>query len=169
MDNVLIFSIIIFFVRVLDVSLGTFRAVMTIKGKSLLASTVGFFEVTVWFLLVKEAINTDSPSPWIVIAYAAGFAFGTYIGGLLSRVLVKGSSSVQVITSNKDLANLIRDKGYGVSEVEVRGKDDIKKEMLIIEVKSNTVPKLRKFIKETDEGAFVVVTESRVTANGYIK
>ena len=49
----------IFFVRILDVSLGTIRTIMTVKNKNLIASIIGFVEITIWFLVVKEAINTE--------------------------------------------------------------------------------------------------------------
>ena len=90
----------IFFVRILDVSLGTLRTMITVKGKILYASMVGFIEIFVWFLVVKEALNTDQTSIWIAISYSLGFATGTYIVGLLSKKFISGNLSVQVITDN---------------------------------------------------------------------
>ena len=37
----------IFFVRILDVSLGTVRMIITVKGNKLVASLIGFFEILV--------------------------------------------------------------------------------------------------------------------------
>ena len=37
----------IFFVRILDVSLGTLRTIITVKGKILVASLIGFIEMFV--------------------------------------------------------------------------------------------------------------------------
>ena len=87
----------IFFARVLDVSLGTFRTLVTVKGNYKDASIIGFFEVLIWFLIVKEAINTDSSSILIGISYAFGFATGTYVGGIISAHFIKGNYTVQVI------------------------------------------------------------------------
>lgn len=167
--TIILFSIKIFFIRMIDVSLGTLRMVVTVKGKTLLASTIGFFEAAIWFLIVKEAINTDINSLFIVAGYAGGFACGTYIGGILSKKLIKGSSSIQVITANPNLVHILRSQGFGVSQVAVKGKEDVKKDMLIIEVKNRSVEKLKKFIRENDDHAFIVITESRVTTNGYIR
>ncbi len=168
-STILLFSLKIFLIRMVDVSLGTLRMVITVKGKSFLASTIGFFEAAIWFLIVKQAINTNINSPFIVIGYAGGFAFGTYIGGFLAKRLIKGSSSVQVITDHPELVHLLRAKGYGVSQIAVKGKEDVKKDMLIIEVKNHSVQKLKKFIRENDHDAFIVVTDSRLVANGYVK
>ena len=67
----------IFFARLIDVSLGTFRTINTVKGRDLIASLIGLVEITVWFLIVKEALNTNNNSFFIVAAYALGFSVGT--------------------------------------------------------------------------------------------
>ena len=101
----------LFFVRIIDVSLGTIRTLFTVKGKKLIASAIGFVEVLVWFLVVKEALNTESNSIFIAISYALGFATGTYIGSFLSEILITGKIEVQVFTEEKDLVKLLRKHG----------------------------------------------------------
>ena len=61
----------IFFVRILDVSLGTVRMIITVKGNKLVASLIGFFEILVWFLIVKEALNTTETSIFIALSYGS--------------------------------------------------------------------------------------------------
>lgn len=162
----------IFTVRIIDVSLGTVRTLITVKGKNFLAALVGFIEVFVWFLVVREAINTDSNSIFIVIAYSGGFATGTFIGGILSDKLIKGNLSVQVITSNKDkkMINNIRKEGYAVSIMNIKGIDEENdKYMLFIEINKKSLNHLTNVIKKLDENAFVVVNETKYVQNGYIK
>ena len=74
----------IFFVRIIDVSMGTFRTIVTVKGKRLVATSIGFVEAFIWFLVVKEALTTDIDSIFIALSYSAGFASGTFIGSFLS-------------------------------------------------------------------------------------
>ena len=127
----------IFFARILDVSLGTLRTMITVKGKNLYASLVGFFEVLVWFIIVKEALNTDETSIWIAISYALGFATGTYIGGVLSQKFISGNLNVQIITNHAypNMVDKLRNEGYGVTVIDVEGKDKEKdKYMLFIEI-----------------------------------
>ena len=69
-----IICIKIFFIRILDVALVTIRTIITIQGKTWLASIVGFIEVFIWFVIVKEALNTYENSIIIAISYALGFA-----------------------------------------------------------------------------------------------
>ena len=97
----------VFFVRILDVTLGTFRTILTVKAKNIEASLLGFFEVLVWFLIVREALNSDIDSIWVAIFYSAGFAVGTYFGGILSQKFIQGNSTLQVITKKRKVIDVI--------------------------------------------------------------
>lgn len=162
----------IFFVRIIDVSLGTIRTLITVKGRTLLASMVGFVEVFVWFVIVKEALNTNETSLWVAIAYSLGFATGTYIGGMVSNRFIKGNFGVQVVTSNNNhtLIDLLREQGYAVSVIDVKGQDiEQEKYMLFIEIDKNHFSHLKKLIHQIDSKAFIVVNETKYVQNGYIK
>ena len=158
----------IFFARLIDVSLGTFRTINTVKGKDFIAALIGIVEVTVWFLVVKEALNTDNNSLWIVFSYAMGFSVGTYIGGKISKLFIKSNLEVQVILSNRDdkIIDKIREAGYGVTAIEVKGTKSLKY-MLYIQIRGNTLEKLKKIIKKLDDKAFIVINETKYVENGY--
>lgn len=159
----------IFFVRIIDVSLGTFRTIITVKGKAFYASVIGFIEVFVWFLIVREALNTDVESIWIAISYSLGFATGTYIGSILSKHFIEGTLSIQIITTKYNLVNAIRENGYGVSVINVNGKNEEEKYMLFIEIKNKSLKHLRGIAYSIDKNCFFIVTETKYVQNGYIK
>lgn len=158
----------IFFARLVDVSLGTIRTIYTIKGKNFIASFIGLIEITVWFLVVKEALNTSNSSWWVVISYALGFSMGTYLGGEISKYFSKSKLGVQVVTSkiDKDMVKTIRNKGYAVSVLNVEGNHG-NKYMLFIEIDGSKLSQLQRLIKELDKTAFVVVNETKYVQNGY--
>ncbi len=158
----------IFFARLIDVSLGTFRTINTVKGRDLIAALIGIVEITVWFLVVKEALNTDNNSVWIVCSYALGFSVGTYIGGKISKVFIKSNLEVQVILSSKndDVVKKIRESGYGVTAIEVYGTKDLKY-MLYIQIRDNSLEKLKSIVRKLDNKAFIVVNETKYVENGY--
>jgi len=167
--ELLLLCLKIFFVRILDVSMGTLRTVITVKGKTLYASLVGFVEVFIWFLVVKEALNTNETSIWIAVAYSLGFATGTYIGGILSKKLIDGNLSVQVITSNLNMVDTLRNEGYGVTVMDVEGKDkEVDKYMLFIQINKKSMTHLQRTIKNIDNSAFIVVNETKFIENGFI-
>lgn len=160
----------IFFVRILDVSMGTLRTITTIKGRTVTAGIIGFFEVLIWFLVVREALNTEETSIFIAISYALGFAIGTLIGSTLSKKFIKGTLSVQIITSNKEIIKYIREQGFGVSVVNVEGHDISQgKYMLFIEVTNKSFSILKNKIEKFDKNAFIVVNETKYVQNGFIK
>jgi len=160
----------IFFVRILDVSMGTFRTILTVKGKTLFASIIGFVEVFIWFVIVKEALNTDETSIFIAVAYALGYATGTFIGGKLSKKIISGNLSVQVVTDKAtELAEALRNNGYAVTVIDVEGKDNtLDKFMLFIEINNKNLNHLQKIVKEIDSSAFMVVNETKHVQNGFM-
>lgn len=162
----------IFFVRIIDVSLGTFRTILTVKGKTIYASMIGFIEVLIWFLIVREALNTDAGGILVGIAYAGGFSTGTFIGGKLSDKFISGTLSVQIILSNNDktIIDRIRKEGFAVSVTNVFGQDvEKEKYMLLMEINKKSYEKLKNLINELDPKAFTVVNETKMAQNGFIK
>ena len=159
----------IFFVRIIDVSLGTFRTIITVKGKAIYASIIGFIEVFVWFLVVREALQTGVDNIFVAVSYASGFAIGTYIGGFLSSILITGKIGVQVFTDSKDLIEVLRDKNYAVSVIECHGYNETDKYMLYINIDKKRERELRNIIKENDKNAFIVENETNLVVNGYFK
>lgn len=168
--EILLLCIKIFLVRIIDVSLGTFRTIITVKGKSLYASIIGFIEVFVWFIIVREALNTDVDSIWIAISYSLGFATGTYIGSFISNKFIKTNFSFEIITSKYDMIDILRNQGYGVTVLNVKGKDDKKdKFMLLLEIDNTLLNDLKNTIRKIDKDAFLIVTETKYVQNGYFK
>ncbi len=167
--DILFLCLKIFFVRIIDVSLGTARTIIMVKGKGFIASLIGFIEVFVWFMIVREALNTQESGILIAISYSLGFAVGTFVGSILSDKFIEGNLGVEVITEKKEIANAIRKNNYAVSVVDVNGQDDIKKYMLIIEIKNKKLDELKKLIEELDKNAFIMISETKLVQNGYFK
>lgn len=160
----------IFLVRIIDVSLGTIRTVLTVKDKIVLASTIGFFEVLVWFLIVKDALNSTNNSILIAISYALGFATGTYVGGFLAKIFTgRGTLSVQIVINNEDqeLIDVLHKRGYAVSVMQVSGYHEASKLLLFLEIDSSLLNGLRKIVNTVNDKAFVVVSDSKAVYNGY--
>ncbi len=168
--SILFLCMKIFCVRIIDVTLGTLRTIITVKDKIFLASVIGFFEVLVWFLIAKEALDTSSSSVLVGIFYALGFACGTYIGGRISRRFVKGKLTVQVITTNAstEWTSELRKNGFAVSVMDINQKEgEPDKYMFFMEIDKNNLNRLCSLIKKYDKNAFIVVNESKAVINGY--
>ena len=162
----------IFFARIIDVTLGTLRTIYTVKGKTIIAGIIAFAEIFIWFIVAREALNTNISSIWIAISYAAGFATGTILGTFISKTFINSLISVEVITTKATSENVatIRNEGFGVSIVNTT--DTLKEnptKILFITLNSRNLNSLKKIIHTIDSNAFMVVNESKRVHNGFIK
>ena len=106
----------------------------------------------------------------MIVVYAGGFASGTYIGSFISEHFIEGNFGVQVITNKEDLVKFLRDNGYGVSVIDIKGHDiEQEKYMLFIEINKKKFDHLKTMIKKYDPKAFIVVNETKYVQNGYFR
>ncbi|MFH0752051.1 MAG: DUF5698 domain-containing protein [archaeon] len=101
-----IIPLLIFLARIIDVSLGTIRVILASKGHKKIAPILGFFEVTVWLLAIREILSSLT-NPMAYFGYAAGFAFGTYVGIELESKIALGKVMLR-ITASKDAKELTK-------------------------------------------------------------
>ena len=170
--DVLILCLKIFFSRILDVSLGTLCTIFTVKGKSKTASLIGFVQIMIWFLAVRTAFSSDQGGILLALFYAGGYAVGTYVGGLLAKKLIKGTATVQIVSSSRDdtLINAIRDAGFAISVVNVNPSQfGGEKYMIFAEIDTKRIDELRSLIYSIDSRAFITIQESKFVYNGFIK
>jgi uncharacterized protein YebE (UPF0316 family) len=117
--------ILIFLLRICDVTLGTVRTVSIVKGYLTLAVVLGFFEVMIWILAVSQVISRINESIFLALAFAGGFAAGNAVGILVERRLAMGNSVVRIIsnTHGPEIARAIRNDGHDVAVFGGEGSD----------------------------------------------
>lgn len=168
---ILMLCLQIFFFRIIDVSLGVMRTILSVKRKPFFASMVGFVEVLIWFLIVRSALSADVDNLFIAFAFALGFATGTFIGGLLAKRFIRSNINVQVITSSRDEAFIraIRTNGFPATVIEASGSGEerSKRYLLFIEIKSGDYKKLKQLVLGLDPRAFIFVNELTSSINGF--
>lgn len=159
-------------IRILDVSLGTVRTILTVRGKRIPASLVGFFEAFLWFVVVRNALNSDVNVYLMALSYSSGFALGTFLGGVISDIFFSGILDLQIITSsrNDELIAKIREEGFAVSVLNVNSSQyGDEKYMLIMEIHGKMRKKVEHIVRELDPSAFIMVRETRAVRNGFLK
>ena len=161
----------IFLARIVDVSISTFRMMIMVRKKSIFTPILAFCEVFVWFIAARKALNTNIDSILIPICYSLGYATGTYIGGCLSRKFIKNVNSIEVTTSrnNTKLIDALRSTGCAVSVIALKNNYRDKKDLILVDVKSKNTQETIGLIKEIDPKAFIVVKDTKIVHNGYIK
>ena len=167
--DLVILCIKIFFARIIDVTLGTVRTIYSVKGKTFTAGFIAFFEISIWFMVVREALNTEMTNFFIVISYASGTILGTYLSTNYINYLI----SAEIITSKATPENIakIREEGYGVSIINTTNalNTETQNTILLITLNSRYLTNLKKLLFSIDPKAFVVVNEVKVVQNGFIK
>jgi len=162
-------ALFIFGLRVTDVSMGTVRTIMVLRGMRKLAALIGFVEVSIWVVAVSRVIgNLDSI--WNVLAYGGGFATGTLLGMWIESKLALGHVYVHVFSKSKgpEIAEKIREAGYGATQVQAQGQSG-PVHLIDIVVPRKRSNKLIRLINEVDEESFVTVEEARQVMRGYYR
>jgi uncharacterized protein YebE (UPF0316 family) len=117
--------VLIFGLRICDVTLGTVRTVSIVKGYLSLAVALGFFEVLIWILAVSQVIVRINESIFLALAFAGGFAAGNAVGILVERRLAMGTSVVRILsnTHGEAIAAALREDGHDVTVFDGEGPD----------------------------------------------
>ena len=161
-----VLPIIIFFARIVDVSLGTLRIAFIARGHRYLAPLVGFFEVFIWIVVIGQIVQ-NLHSLIAYLAYAAGFATGSYVGLWLEAKLAIGTLIVRVITPN-DASVLIEQlhaAGYGVTSLDAHGSTG-DMTLVFTVVRRRALPDVLRLINTVTPKAFITVEEVRSFQEG---
>jgi uncharacterized protein YebE (UPF0316 family) len=110
--------------RLVDVSLGTVRIILLSRRYRLVPSLIGFVEVFTWLVAATVVFSNLNDLPRM-LAYAAGFALGTYLGTLLESRLAVGNTMMRVVSSvaSPQVADDLRSAGFGVTVINADGRD----------------------------------------------
>jgi uncharacterized protein YebE (UPF0316 family) len=95
--------VIIFALRVVDVSLGTVRVICVTRGRRFLAVTLGFVEILVWVTSIS-AVFAHLDNVINILAWATGFATGNLVGMWIEDRLALGVQAVSLISRGKSHA-----------------------------------------------------------------
>lgn len=118
-------AVVIFLLRLTDVSMATVRVISVLHGRIKLSMVLGFFEVLIWLIAVSQAIRAVEGEPLLGVAYAGGFAAGNAVGIQLDRRLALGSTVILMISQTKgqEIAWALREKGHKLTTMAGEGRD----------------------------------------------
>jgi uncharacterized protein YebE (UPF0316 family) len=160
----------IFCARVVDVSMSTVRMLLIVRGKKYLAAAIGFFEVIVYITALGRVVS-GLDNVGNLLAYASGFAAGNIAGSYIENKMALGTMMVSIIPKkvcDVELAEELRNMGYGVTMVDGMGKDGPIC-ILNIALHRKELPVLMKYLDQADADAFITVSDARATRGGYIR
>src|SRR5918992_496483 len=160
--------LVIFGLRIVDVSLDTMRVLSAVRGHRWVAGGLGFFQALIWIVVVGNAIRYLD-SVWHVLGYAAGFGAGTLVGVSIENALAYGVATIRVVSREGagEIASALRQRGYGVTEIDGQGRDG-RVDILNSVVQRQDLEEVMRIVDRWDPGAFVTVEEPKLLRGGSV-
>jgi uncharacterized protein YebE (UPF0316 family) len=123
--DLLLAALLIFLLRIADVSLGTLRITMLVRGQRGLAGLLGFFESLIWLLAAARYLGDLDGSIVKSLGYAGGYAVGTMLGTTIERWIAIGNILVRVIerTDGPSSVETLRAAGFYATVLNATGRD----------------------------------------------
>jgi uncharacterized protein YebE (UPF0316 family) len=162
-----LFALLIFFLRVADMSLDTIRVLFVVRGKKAITWVLGFFQSLI-FVVAISSVLTELDNILNVVGYATGFATGNLVGMIIEQRLAIGHILVTIISSNRGafIAERLRAGGYAVTEIAGRGRNGTVFE-LHASVQRKDVPNVETIVLEADPQAFITAEDVRPVRRGF--
>lgn len=168
-------TITIFVLNALYISINTFRTMLVVKGHQYLAPIVAVFEEFIYVMALAIALQ-HIDSPLNIAAYAIGFGVGIYIGIIIEDKIALGYVNFEVTVQidptnpihahNEELAEHLRDLGYGVTVTRAQGRSGARLVLSILAPRKAD-RRLMEQIQELSPDAFIMVQEPVQLAGGF--
>ncbi len=159
-------GIVIFFARIVDVSLGTMRVASIIQGRTRAAFILGFLETGMWVFIIASVLQRIADRPIVGIFYALGFSTGNVVGIMLERRIAYGNMVVRafVPSDGEKIATAIYAQGFGVTLFPGKGVHGPVTEVCVV-CRRGELKQIIGTIEKMWPGAFYV-TEPAGTVSG---
>jgi uncharacterized protein YebE (UPF0316 family) len=165
-----ILPLLIFFARICDVSMETIRVIYISRGIKYLAPVIAFFEIVIW-LLAMEVVMKDLSNIANFMAFALGFAMGTYVGLVIEERLSIGMVILRIITteeSEAQITSFLARENCGITRLDAQGSRGCVK-MVITLVNRADVPRITDYIRTVNPRAFFSVEDVRYVNEGVFR
>ncbi len=152
--------------RILDVSMGTVRTIAIVRGRSVMATVLGFVEVLIWVTIVSGVLADVTALK--LVSYAAGFALGNMAGIAIEQRMAMGHQLITIIADHRQrsVAFALRLADFTVTEIPAKGRDGEVAMCFTVVPRRRTAEVIAK-AKAVDQQAHVVVEDLRSTDLGH--
>lgn len=160
-------ALLIFALRMLDITLYTIRLMMVVRGKKKAAWGIALLQSLSYLNTIHIVVN-DMDSWLNLVAYASGFATGLVVGMLIEKRVSIGVIHLRIISSTygADLVTHLREAGYAVTEVPAMGQDG-HVSMLHCMVRRRDVLDVTALVETIDPSAFITEQSLRLIWRGF--
>ena len=162
-------ALFIFAARLGDVTLGTLRIIFVARGNRVLAPLFGFVEVLIWLVAIGQVVQ-NLTHPLAYLAWASGFAVGTWVGISIENRMAVGLLAVHVITREDatDLMEALNASHYGVTSMGARGIAG-RVRLLLTVIHRQDLQAVTEIVGRLHPGAFLSVGDVRAAREGIFR
>jgi len=161
--------VLIFFAKLLEVSITTVRVVLTNRGNKLASGSLAAVEIALWLVVAGNVLMGITDDPLRAVVYGLAYAIGIYLGIEIEDRLAFGLSQIEVIAEPDEAVSIVsrlRGHGYGVTTFDCEGIGG-KKVSIALKVQRKDIPLTIKLLRE-HEHLFVTITDIRKLSMGTI-
>lgn len=159
--------------KVLEVSMGTLRIVLINRGERLKGSLIAFVEISFWLVIASSVLEGWKQDVFKGVTYALAYACGNYVGSWLDELLAFGLSSLQIVVptleETKKLSLYLQSLGYGITSIDVKGRNADDHYMLIMMIKRKTLKAVMDEIQQFCPAAMITVSDVKAVRGGYMR
>jgi len=148
----------------------TIRVIYISRGIKYLAPIIAFFEIVIW-LLAMEVVMQDLANIANFLAFALGFAMGTYVGLVIEEKLSIGTVILRIVTtdeSNEEIVSFMQSENYGITTLDATGSRGSVK-MILSLVNRTDVSRITDHIQSTNPHAFFSIEDVRYVNQGVFR
>lgn len=167
--DAVLWAVAIFILRVFNNAIGATRIVMINRDMRFWSVVLSFVEALT-FVVVLANVLKDLSNLLNLIAYCGGYSVGGYVGLVIEARFLTSYVAATIITrtGGRELATVLRQRGYGVTETIGEGRDGTVS-MLRSVIFRREVGELLKIVRDLQPEAFVSVEETRAIERGWMR
>ncbi len=159
-------ALVLFLLRLSDMTLDTLRLATVARGHKAWAWPLSFLQ-SFLFLLAIGLVTSARTQPLPLVGYALGFATGSVLGMTLERRLVPGHVHLRIISPRRGhaIAVALRQAGYAFTEVPAQGREGTVT-LINLGVVQRELPQVLQLVEGTDPEAFITAETVRPIRRG---
>lgn len=167
---------LVFLARMLQNGIGTIRDIWVIRGERGKAAVCSFTETLLWMIVFCWVLRDffDSPLSFRTLlnflAFASGYAAGTYVGVSIEERMAVGHVTVQIISARREreVGRMLRERGFLLTTLRGRGRYGPRTIYQSV-IPRRTLSAFLASVEREDPEAFITIMDAKSVRGGRIR
>ena len=162
--------LIIFFVKVIEISLDTVRIVLINKGAKKEGALIGFVVIILWIFGASTVLASVKEDILKAFFYALGYSCGIYVGVIIEEKLAIGLASIEVNVRGVEgerLSVRLREEKFGVTVMKGEGFNHTRT-IIKLHVSRKRINEAIAIIKDMVPDSVITINDISKIQGGYL-